>query len=127
MPSQTGVTKLASFAPGLNQFNLVALRSVDESNRATVAMWMRAIGERITLGRSLFCEFFQVVHFKREMGQVRPNHYWAALIILAKLDLFLAVGSFKKDELRAAPGGVPSCFLQTEHVSIKRDGLFQIG
>src|SRR5437763_12100571 len=111
MALQTGHSKLASFAPALDQFNLVALRSVDERNRAPSAIGMRAVGQRITLGRSLSCKFFQVVHFKREMGQVRPHHYWAALIILAKLDLFLALGRFKKDELRAAPGGVPSCFL----------------
>jgi hypothetical protein len=61
------------------------------------------------------------------MGQVRPNHYWTALIILAKLDLFLALGRFEKNELGAAPGGVTSCFLQTEDVSIKHDRLFQIG
>src|SRR5207249_8921492 len=82
MPPQTGVTKLASFAPRLNQFNFVAFRRVDERNRAPVAMRMWAVGQRITLGRSLFCEFFQIIHFKCKMGQVRPNHDWSTLVIL---------------------------------------------
>ena len=90
-------------------------------------MRMRPVGKRISLGRSLFCEFIQIIHLKREVGQIWPNHDWAALIILAKLDLFLALGRFEKNELRAAPGSVPSYFLQTENVSIKRDRLFQIG
>src|SRR5438874_10098151 len=113
MPPQTGHSKLASFAPALDQFNLVALRSVDERNRAPIAMRMRAVGQRIALGRSLSCEFFQIIHFKGEMGQVRPNHDGAAFVVLANLDLFLALGCFEKDELRAAPGGVSPCFLQT--------------
>src|SRR5207302_3875765 len=94
---------------------------------STVALRMRAISAPIPLGRSLLCEFFKIVHFECKMGQVRPNHYWTALIILAKLDLFLALGCFEKNELGAAPGGVTSCFLQTEDVSIKHDRLFQIG
>ena len=98
----------------LDQFNFVALRSVDERNRAPIARRMRTVGQRITLGRSLFCEFFQIVHFKRKMGQVRPHHYWAALVVLANLDLFLALGCFEKDELRSTAGGVSPCFLQTE-------------
>ena len=127
MPPQTGHSKLASFAPALDQFNLVAFRSVDKRYRAPIAIGMRAVGQRTTLGRSLSCKFFQVVHFKREMGQVRPNHYWAALIILAKLDLFLALRCLEEYKLRAAPGGVVSCFLQTEDVSLKGNRLFQIG
>src|SRR3977135_1875648 len=126
MPPQRGITKLASFAPALDQFNLVALRSIDERNRAPIAIGMRAVGQRITLGRSLSCEFFQIVHFKREMGQVRPHHYWAAFVVLANLDLFLALRGFEKDELRSTAGGVPPCFLQTEDVSIKGNRPFQI-
>src|SRR5438045_9123363 len=99
MPPQTGHSKLAMFAPALDRFILVASRSVDERNRAPIAIGMRAVGQRITLGRSLSCKFFQVVHFKREMGQVRPHHYWAALVVLANLDLFLALGFFAKYEL----------------------------
>jgi len=61
------------------------------------------------------------------MSQVRPHHYWAALIVIANLDLFLALGCFEKDELRSTAGGVSPCFLQTEDVSIKGDRPFQIG
>src|SRR6476620_1132364 len=127
MPPQTVRSKLASFAPALDQFNLVTLRSVDERNRAPIAIGLRAVGQRITLGRSLSGTFFQVVHFKGEMGQVRPHHYWAALVVLANLDLFLALGCFEKDELRSTAGGVAEGFLQTEDVSIKGDRPFQIG
>src|SRR6266513_4922925 len=105
-----GTNKLASFAPGLDQFNFVTFWRIDKCNRAPFAMRMRPVGERIPLGRSLSCEFFQIVHFKGKMGQVRSNHYWTAFIILATLDLFFALGRFKKNELRAAPRGVPSCF-----------------
>src|SRR5437763_16186622 len=98
MALQTGHSKLASFAPALDQFNLVALRSVAERNRPPIAIGMRAVGQRITLGRSLSCKFFQVFYFKREMGQVRPHHYCAALVVLENLELFLALGCFVKDE-----------------------------
>ena len=40
----------------LDQLNLVTLRSIDECDRAPVAVRMRSIGEVITLGRSLSCE-----------------------------------------------------------------------
>ena len=96
MPPQTGHSKLASFTPALNQFNFVALWSVDECNRAAIAKRMRAIGERITFGRSFLRKFCQIVHFKREMGQVRPDDDWAALVIFADLDLFLASWCFEK-------------------------------
>src|SRR5205814_4384567 len=120
------VSKLASSAPMLDQFNFVTFRSIDECDGTAIAMRMGAIRERITFGRSLFGEVFQIVYFKCEMSQVRTDHDRATLVILAKLDLFLAFRCFEKNQLRAASRGVPSCFLQTKDVSVKGDGFFQV-
>src|SRR5947208_10150832 len=114
MALQTGHSKLASFAPALDQFNLVALRSVDERNRAPIAIGMRAVGQRITLGRSLSCKFFQIVHLKREMGQVRPHHSWPVLLFFAILDFFFVLGGLEKAEFGSAPGGVSPGSFQPE-------------
>src|SRR4029453_4835546 len=123
----SAVFKLAISAPPLNQFNFVTFGRVDECDGAAVAKRMGAIRQRVTFGRSLFCEFCQIIHLKREMGQIRPDYDRAALVVLADLDLFFASRSLEENQLRAASGGVPSCFLQPKNVSIEGDRLFQVG
>ena len=126
-PRQGAVPKLASSAPALDQFNFVSFGRVDKGDRTAVAMRMRAIGERITFGRSLFCEFCQIVHLERKMGKIGSNHNRAAFVVLAKLDFLFASRRFEEYQLRAAPGSVPPRFLQSQNVLIKGNRLFQIG
>src|ERR1700736_1290403 len=68
--------------PALDQFDLISFRCVDESDPATAAL-VRAVRERVAFSRRLFREFVQIIHFKREMGQIRPDHHRPALIELA--------------------------------------------
>src|SRR5437588_12452679 len=89
-------------------------------------MRMRAVGKRITFFRRFARERLDVVDFKGEMSEIRPDHHRPALIELTNLDFFVAARSFKKDELRAAARRVPATFLQAEHVPIKGNGLFSI-
>src|SRR5437879_10820429 len=60
------------------------------------------------------------------MSQVRTNDHRAALVEFAKLDLLFAFGCLEKNQLRAAPGRMPSRFLKSEHVLIKRHRLLQV-
>src|SRR6266403_1913166 len=87
---------------------------------------MRTIGERITFRRCFACEFLQIVHFKREMSQIRTYHHRAALVEFADLDFFFAFGGFEKNELRSPSGRMTPGFLQSEHVFVKRHRLLQI-
>src|SRR5437899_6463835 len=79
------------FPRALDQFDLVALRRVDERD-FTAASRMRPIGQRITFCFRFLRELFQIVHFKCEVRQVGADHYRTALVKFTNLNLPIAVG-----------------------------------
>ncbi len=50
-----------------------------------------AIGEGVAHRGGMLRKGFEVIHLKCEVGQVRPDHYRAAGVVLANLDQFLAL------------------------------------
>jgi hypothetical protein len=112
--------------PALNQFDLVTFRRVDKCDHAAAGSLVRAIGKWITFRGRFPREFFEIVHLKREMSQVRANHHWTAFIEFTELDLFFALRGFKKNQLRSAARSMPSRFLKAEHLLIKTNRLLQV-
>src|SRR6266508_311718 len=87
---------------------------------------MRAIGKRMAFCLRVLSETFQIVHFKREMGKVGPDHYRPALVKFTNLNLLVAVRCFQKHELRSATGSVTAKLLKSQHILIKRNRFLQI-
>ena len=87
---------------------------------------MRTVAERVTLGGGLFRKCHQIRDFKGEMGQIRAYLHGAAGVVFADLDLFFRAGSLEKNQFGAATALAASYFLEAEHVTVKRDGFFQI-
>src|SRR6266496_309829 len=71
-------------------------------------------------------ETFQIVHFKREMSKVGPDHYRPALVKFTNLNLLVAVGCFQKHELRPAPGSVTTELLESQNILVERNRFLQV-
>ena len=71
-------------------------------------------------------ENVEIIYFERKMRNVIPNVYRAAAVKFANLDLFFAPRRLEENELRATGRFRTVYFLQSEHVFIERDGLFQV-
>ena len=119
---------MSLFVPAaLNQFDLVTFRRVDERNRATVAMRMRPVRERITFLRVTPGECSMSSTSKARCVRSGPTTTGPLSIEFADLDFLLAARRLEENQLRTAAGGVPPRFLQTENVPVKGDRFFQIG
>ena len=111
----------------LNQLDLVTFRRIDERNRATLAIRVRTVRERVTFFGRLMGETFDIVDFEGQMREIRTDDDWTAFIELTDFDFFLAVRRLEENQLRAAAGGMASRFLQAEDVSVERDRFFEVG
>src|SRR5580692_9885149 len=55
----------------LNQFDFIAFRRVNECESCAAGTGRRAVGVFQSEFRKMFCKFFETVHFKRKMCQIR--------------------------------------------------------
>src|SRR4029453_1729086 len=110
----------------LNQFDLVAFRRVDESDRAAAVVGMWPVGERVAFRGRPFREFLDVIDLEGEMSQIRSDHHRTAIVEFANLDFHIASRRFQEDKLRTAARGMAANFFQTEYIPIERNRLFQV-
>jgi hypothetical protein len=73
----------------------------------------------MTFRRRFFRELIQVVHLKREMGEVGSNHNRPAFVEFANLNFLVAIGRFQKHELRTATRRLAANLFETEDIFIK--------
>ena len=87
---------------------------------------MGAIAKWVPFGGSFSGKAFQIGYGKGEVCQIRPDLHRPTNIILADLDLLLALRGFEKDELRSAPALTTTSLLKPQDIAVKMNGLFQI-
>ena len=71
-------------------------------------------------------ELVEIVYLERKMRNVIPNVHRAATVKFADLDFFFAPRRLEENELRASGRFRTVYFLQSEHLFVERDGLFQV-
>jgi len=71
-------------------------------------------------------ERVEIVYLERKMRNVIPNAHRAAAVKFADLDFFFAPRRLEENELRASGRFRTVYFLQSEHLFVERDGLFQV-
>src|SRR2546425_12118465 len=112
----------------LDEFNLVAVRRIDEDEAAAGGRGGRAVGDLDTLGLQGPDGLVQVVHLKREVDQIFLDSDGPSRREAAELDQLLAVRHFEEGQMRAARrrlaahhlhsdphGGQPSLLSQSSH------------
>ena len=71
-------------------------------------------------------ERVEIVYLERKMRNVIPNLYRPAAVEFANLDLFFAPRRLEENQLGASGRFRTAYFLQSEHLFVERDGLFQV-
>src|SRR5256886_2121861 len=110
----------------LDEFNLVAVRRVDEDEVAAGGRGGRAVGDLDALGLQGPDGLIQVVHLKREVDQIFLDSDWPARRKAAELDQLLAVRHFEEGQMRAARRRLALHHLQAEHLGVEPDGLVHV-
>lgn len=110
----------------LDQFDFVTLRSVDESDSASICFHVGAIGIGHAVCAEVLFKFSETLDLESKMSEIGLDLNRAAGWEMANLNFLLAFGSFEENELGAARRFVAARFGQAENIFIKGDRFFEV-
>lgn len=124
-PVKVHVMRSGGLFSVFDQFYLIALWGVNES-KATTGAIRGAVRKGIAQGGGMSGKRLEVIDFESEVCEVGAEGDWAAGGVGADLDEFLAIRRAKEDELGATGGLVATDLVETEHLGVEGDGLFEV-
>ena len=109
-----------------DQFDLIAVGSVDKDEPASGRTSGRTVGDHDAFALKFGDRLVKVVDFKGQMDEIFLNLYGATRGEAAQLDQFFTIWNFQKRQMRSPRRDLSLHDLEAENAGIEPDGLIHV-